>query len=131
MKLQPDRFDMPAISGYGKGWVGINGERVFDSLVIGSRGHRLPWNCRRFEDLDASHFSLLAELEPELVVFGSGARIRFPRPAWLQALIARRIGIETMDTPAACRTYNILAGEGRHVVAALLLEAELQAQGFE
>jgi len=61
-------------------------------------------------------------LGAELVIFGSGARIRFPKPAWLQPLMARRTGIETMDTPAACRTYNILASEGRHVVAALLIE---------
>jgi uncharacterized protein len=61
-------------------------------------------------------------LRPELVLFGSGTRLRFPRPEWLQALVALGIGLETMDTAAACRTYNILAGEGRHVVAALLLE---------
>ncbi|MDP1968057.1 MAG: MTH938/NDUFAF3 family protein, partial [Burkholderiaceae bacterium] len=56
------------------------------------------------------------------VIFGSGQRLRFPPTPWLQALIGRRIGLETMDTGAACRTYNILAGEGRSVVAALLLE---------
>jgi hypothetical protein len=49
-------------------------------------------------------------------------RNRFPPAAWLRALMARRIGLETMDTQAACRTYNILAGEGRNVAAALLLE---------
>ena len=59
---------------------------------------------------------------PELVVFGSGTRLRFAPPALLRGLMARRIGVETMDTAAACRTYNILAGEGRRVVAALLLE---------
>jgi uncharacterized protein len=57
-----------------------------------------------------------------LVIFGSGARLRFPPPAWLQALMRQRIGIETMDTQAACRTYNILAGEGRSVLAALVIE---------
>ena len=56
------------------------------------------------------------------VIFGSGARIRFPRPALLRELIAKRIGFETMDTPAACRTYNVLLAEGRSVVAALLFE---------
>jgi uncharacterized protein len=55
-------------------------------------------------------------------IFGSGLRLRFPQAAWLQGLIERRIGIETMDTQAACRTYNILAGEGRNVAAALLIE---------
>ena len=67
--------------------------------------------------------ALMLALAPELVVFGSGARLRFPPPAWLQPLMARRIGVETMDTAAACRTYNVLAAEGRAVVAALLLGA--------
>ena len=67
----------------------------------------------------------LAELDPELVIFGSGVRLRFPRPEWLLDLMARRIGVETMDTAAACRTYNILAGEGRNVIVALLLEQGL------
>jgi uncharacterized protein len=61
-------------------------------------------------------------LSPELIFFGSGARLRFPKPAILKALMARRIGFETMDTPAACRTYNVLLAEGRAVVAALLFE---------
>ena len=62
---------------------------------------------------------------PELVIFGSGARLRFPAPGLLRDLIERRIGVETMDTAAACRTYNVLASEGRSVVAALLLDRTL------
>lgn len=122
MKLQPDQFDVPSISGYGPGWVGVGGEKIEASVVLGSRGERDDWGCASFGDLRADHFARLADLSPELVVFGSGARLRFPRPEWLAALAARGIGVETMDTQAACRTYNILAGEGRHVVAALLLE---------
>ena len=64
-----------------------------------------------------------AALSPELVIFGSGSRLRFPKPALLQPLMTRRIGFETMDTAAACRTYNVLLAEGRAVVAALLFEA--------
>jgi len=123
MKLQPDKFDVQTISGYGPGWIGLDGERISASLVVGSRGQRFDWDCARYSDLSAAHFARLAELDPELVLFGSGERLRFPQPVWLQALAERRIGIETMDTAAACRTYNILAGEGRHVVAALLLES--------
>ena len=122
MKLQPDKFDVQSITGYGPGWVGINTDKVVHSVVVGSRGERLAWNCGRFEDLTPEHFAQLAAMAPELVIFGSGSRIRFPQPAWLKALMAKRIGIETMDTQAACRTYNIRAQEGRHVVAALLLE---------
>lgn len=128
MKLQPDRLDVQSILGYGPGWVGLghNGvaEKIEHSIVIGSRGEKFDWNCTRFEQLTAEHFTLLAKTQPELVIFGSGTRLRFPPPAFLRALMAQRIGIETMDTLAACRTYNILAGEGRQVIAALLIEAE-------
>lgn len=128
MKLQPDRLDVQSILGYGPGWVGLgsNGiaEKIEHSIVIGSRGEKFEWNCTRFEQLTAEHFALLAATQPELVIFGSGSRLRFPPPAFLRTLMERRIGIETMDTLAACRTYNILAGEGRQVIAALLIETE-------
>lgn len=122
MKLQPDRFNVPAITGYGPGWVGVGSERVAASVVIGTHGQRLDWHCSDFNALTTDHFAQLATLDAELVIFGSGQRLRFVPPAWLQPLMARRIGLETMDTPAACRTYNILAGEGRNVIAALLIE---------
>ncbi len=122
LKLQPDRIDVPTISGYGPGWVAVNGERTTQSLLMSARGLRQAWPCEQFEALDASHFAMLAALDAELIVFGSGSRLRFVPTAWLAPLMARRVGFETMDTQAACRTYNILAGEGRHVLAALLLE---------
>ena len=126
MKLQPDRLDVQSILGYGSGWVGIasNGvaEKIESSIVIGSGGEKFDWDCARFEDLTEAHFEKLAASQPELVIFGSGARLRFAPPALMRALMQNRIGIETMDTLAACRTYNILAGEGRRVIAALLIE---------
>ena len=122
MKLQPDKSDVQAISGYGPGWVGVNGEKITHSVIITSSGDRIAWESDTFEGLDAEHFAKLAETGAEVVIFGSGSRIRFPKPAWLKPLITRRIGIETMDTAAACRTYNILAQEGRSVAVALLLE---------
>ncbi len=128
MKLQPDRLDVQSILAYGPGWVGLGhqgvAEKIHHSIVIGSRGEKYAWNCTRFEQLTAGHFEQLASLKPELVIFGSGGRLRFPPPAFLRALMGERIGLETMDTLAACRTYNILAGEGRHVIAALLIESE-------
>jgi uncharacterized protein len=127
MKLQPDHLDVQSILGYGPGWVGLgsNGvaEKIEHSIVIGSSGEKFAWNCGAFEDLTAEHFSQLAATRPELVIFGSGKRLRFPSPAYLRVLMENRIGLETMDTLAACRTYNILAGEGRRVIAALLIEA--------
>jgi uncharacterized protein len=128
MKLQPDRFDTLAITGHGPGWVAVNGDKVSHSLVVSAHGDRLDWQCERFDSLSAEHFERLLALRPELVVFGSGERLRFPSPALLRALVGRNIGVETMDTRAACRTFNILAGEGRRVVAALLIEAETAGQ---
>ena len=122
MKLQPDKSDVQTISAYGPGWVGVGTQRITHSVIISSRGERIEWAAGRFEDLAAAHFEQLAQVQAEVLIFGSGTRIRFPQAAWLQPLMARRIGIETMDTPAACRTYNILAQEGREVAVALLLE---------
>lgn len=121
MKFQPDAAADTSISGYGAGWIAVNGERFDSSIVISSSGERFAWNCASFDALQAQHFAQLATLDTELVLFGSGECIRFPQPQWLQALYARRIGLETMDTQAACRTFNFLAAEGRKVVAALLL----------
>lgn len=122
MKMQPDFIGTQSISGYGPGWIGIGIEKINTSVVIGSRGERFHWACQRFEDLSPDHFAQLAALNTELIIFGSGNRLRFPQANWLKPLIDRQIGIETMDTQAACRTYNILAGEGRCVAVALLLE---------
>ncbi|RYF36211.1 MAG: hypothetical protein EOO21_02485 [Comamonadaceae bacterium] len=125
MKLQPDQSDVQTITGYGPGWVGVGtgagADRISHSVVIGSHGERMAW-AGSFEELGPEHFDMLAQLQVEVVIFGSGNRIRFPKPAWLAGLAARRIGVETMDTAAACRTYNILAQEGREVAVALLLE---------
>ncbi len=125
MKLHSDKLDIQSVTGYGDDWIAVNGQRHFHSLLLTPKGQLLTWSCTRFELLEASHFDMLIEQPaepPELVIFGSGNRLRFAPPALLRGLMARRIGVETMDTAAACRTYNILAGEGRRVVAALLLE---------
>ena len=122
MKLLPDAAHGPSITGYGLGWVAVNGEQFQSSLVLSARTGAQVWSCTSFEELQAGHFEELAALEPELVLFGSGTQLRFPHAGFLRGLYSRRIGVETMDTAAACRTFNFLAAEGRHVVAALLLQ---------
>jgi len=121
MKLQPDRFDTLAIHAYGPGWVSVNGQKMSSSLLVSAQGLLRPWRPQHFDELQADDFTSLLADPPELIVFGSGPRLRFPAPALLQGLMQARVGIESMDTMAACRTYNILAGEGRRVLAALLL----------
>lgn len=125
MKLHADKPDANTITAYGDGWIAVNGERLSQSVVLASSGERIDWRCKSHDELDAGHFTSLLELTdtpPELVIFGSGRRLRFVRPSLLQSLINQGIGVETMDTQAACRTFNILAGEGRRVLAALLIE---------
>jgi uncharacterized protein len=123
MKLQADRIDgQNAISRHGPDGVIVNGVEHRRSVIVPWQGAVLPWSVNAFEALQAQHFEALAASGPELIIFGSGARIRFVKPALLRVLMERRIGIETMDTPAACRTYNVLLAEGRAVVAALLFE---------
>jgi uncharacterized protein len=130
MKLQPDKADTQVITGYGPGWVSVGffvdgqpqQEKVQHSIVIGSRGERLDWPNVVHASLKAAHFEQLANLAPEMVIFGSGSKLKFPTPSLQRALMDARIGLETMDTLAACRTYNILAGEGRHVLAVLLTD---------
>ncbi|MCK9515087.1 MAG: Mth938-like domain-containing protein [Ottowia sp.] len=120
MKFQSDLFDT-TITAYGEGWIMVGRERIAHNVILDSNGNYRPWSCPDFDALTEGHFAELAQAEPEVILFGSGSAIRFPRPAWLRPLTAARIGMETMDTQAACRTYNILASEGRRVIAALLL----------
>jgi len=121
MKFQPDSLaGTNAISRHEPGAVWVNGERHEGSVLVPWRGSVLAWSAESFEALAAEHFERVLALRPELVIFGSGARLQFPAPALYRALIGARIGIETMDSGAACRTYNVLAAEGRSVVAALL-----------
>jgi uncharacterized protein len=125
MKLHADAPHQLAITALGEGWVAVNGERHSTSLVLSASAGLHPWLCDRFDQLTQAHFDALIGAPgqpPELVVFGSGHRLRFVAPALLRSLLERGIGVETMDTAAACRTYNILAAEGRRVTAALLLE---------
>jgi uncharacterized protein len=118
-------LDRPAganlFTGYGPGYVSINDQR-FDTNVIVARGREVAaWDVAGFEALTAQHFEKLLELDPEVVIFGSGSSLRFPHPQLTRALAARSVGFEVMDTKAACRTYNILVAEDRQVVAALLI----------
>ena len=123
MKFQPDRLEgVNAISRQESGSVWVLAERFDASVLVPWRGAVQAWAVTRFEQLSAAHFEQIVALAPEIVIFGSGERLRFVAPALTRALIERRIGMETMDTAAACRTYNVLAAEGRPVVAALLLE---------
>ena len=110
------------IVGHDNGVVQVNGERLGNSCVVAPDRLIRDWPPRHRDELESSHLMQLAELEPEIVLLGVGARLRFPHPDLLRPLQQRGIGVEVMDTPAACRTYNLLKGDGRRVVAALIIE---------
>jgi uncharacterized protein len=121
MKFQPDTFaGTNAISRHEPDAVWVNNQRFEGSLLVPWKGEVRPWSAQAHGTLGASHFDEVLALKPELVIFGSGARLRFVPAALYRSLIDARIGLETMDSAAACRTYNVLAAEGRSVVAALL-----------
>jgi uncharacterized protein len=107
-------------TGYGEGYVLLNGARHEASMIVLPE-RLLPWPVAGFEALSEEHFALIAELKPEVVLLGTGGRLRFPHPRLTAPLTRARIGLEVMDLQAACRTYNILMSEERVVAAALVL----------
>ena len=124
MKLQSDPHSgANTITGYGDGYVEINKTPYAHAVVLSSDGAISEWSAQSFDDLEAHHFSQLVDLKPELILIGTGSRQRFPKPELLKALIEAKIGFEIMDSQAACRTYNILVGEGRQVLLALIVES--------
>ena len=112
---------MYAVTGYGEGYVLINGERHETNLIVQPERIVVGWAGGGLAALTDTEFETLRDLRPEIVLLGTGLAQHFPPPALFRPLIEARIGFEIMDTPAACRTYNILMGEGRNVAAALLI----------
>lgn len=114
-------------TGYGDDHVLINGHRHEASLLLSARGVEIaPWAGLGFEALTAAHFEWVALREFDILLLGTGTRLRFPHPSLTRALVEARIGLEVMDIGALCRTYNILAAEGRKVGAAVLIERNVR-----
>lgn len=122
MKLHLNSFDgQNAISGHGPGFVMVNSTRLETAAIVMPDKLISPWTVADPSAMDIADFAILLELKPELVLFGSGVSFRFPHPRIMAAFSQARIGFDVMDTPAACRTYNVLTSEGRIVAAALLI----------
>lgn len=122
MKLHLQSADgVNVIHHYGQGKIAVNAEIYTRALIVLPQRIVPDWEPQRVEDLTCAHFEQIARLAPEIVLLGTGTRLRFPKPALSAALAERQIALEVMDTGAACRTYNILMGEGRQVAAALLI----------
>jgi uncharacterized protein len=108
-------------TGYGDDHVLINGQRFEFGLVVSpTLLDQQAFRALSFEALESGHFEWLCRHQPEIVLLGTGTRLRFPHPSLTRPLVESGIGFEVMDTGAACRTYNLLAAEGRKVLAAIL-----------
>lgn len=119
LQLNPD---LNLISGYGSDHLMINKVRHEGNLVVTTREVVPGWAPAGFDGLGVADIEALCRLSAEVVLLGTGAHQRFPAPQLMRPLFEARIGFEVMSLPAACRTYNILASEGRAVALAALFD---------
>ena len=125
MKLHTNSTEKySTVTGYDQSGVEINAKHYDYSVLVMPEVAPRPWDVRRFDDLTAAHFEAIAADKPDVVVLGTGERQRFVHPRLVASLSDLRIGVESMDSHAACRTYNILMGEGRKVTLALIIEGK-------
>lgn len=109
------------IRAYQPGQIQIGSQWIQNSIIVSAKQLITSWPPQGLPELQPEHLHVIIELTPELVLLGTGDRLIFPASSLLIPFYEKQIGIEVMDTPAACRTYNALLSEGRHVVAALLI----------
>lgn len=122
MKLQLANLgETKLFTGYASDHVAVNRERFDTSIVVRAEEVRSDWLVSNFDALTEASFEYFLTLQPEVILLGTGAQQRFVHPRLYRALTNAGIGVECMDTPAACRTYNILVEEDRKVVAAIML----------
>jgi len=121
MRFAQDQTEGNTISAYAPGEITINEQVIRTSVIVTPTQLITDWLPEHFEELDATHLSRLEELTPEIIVIGTGETLRFPDPRHTAGFLTQGIGVEVMDTNAACRTYNVLRSEDRNVVAVLLL----------
>lgn len=122
MKLHLSKADgLNTFTAYGEGYVAVNGRNFEDNVAVLPAQILPNWTTATFETLAEADFVLLASLGAEILLLGTGATLRFPPGRLLRPIAENRVGLEVMDSKAACRTYNILVAEGRKVACALLL----------
>jgi uncharacterized protein len=121
MKFHIQSSDATLVTGLGEGWIRVGTAEYRESCVLTPDGVHTGFAPSGFDALTADDFAQLLDYTPEIVLLGTGAVQRFPHPRLTAALAAAQVGLEVMDTRAACRTYNILLAEDRRVVAAVLL----------
>lgn len=125
MKLVPDAITNLSITSIGHGWIEINGVKYKESLLLTSSGITKTLPVSRIEDLLLQDFQYLSELSIDIALVGTGVKQLFIQAELLSPLMINGVGFETMDTAAACRTFNVLASEGRQVGAILFVNPML------
>jgi uncharacterized protein len=123
VKLHLDRFDgLNAFTGYGAGHVLVGGRRHDRSVIVFAQRVVDDWPVRDVGDLGPDTLAVVATEPVEILLIGTGARMALVHPRVYATLSDARIGVEVMDTFAACRTYNVLIAEGRKVAAAVIVD---------
>jgi len=110
------------VSAWAPGEIRVGPHRFRHSVVLKPGIDPLPWPVTTPAALTAESLALALDLEPDVLLLGTGTALRFPDPAIYAHVLARGVGMEVMDTGAACRTYNILVAEDRPVVAAIIID---------
>ncbi|HEX8012922.1 MAG TPA: Mth938-like domain-containing protein [Casimicrobiaceae bacterium] len=108
-------------TGHGEGFIRLGVVEYRENILVTPERIVTGWAIGGFDALTEAEFAALAALTPEVALLGTGTTLRFPHPRLTRALTDAGIGLEVMDTPAVCRTFNILAAEGRKVAAGVLL----------
>ena len=124
MKIIPDEMGGLAITAHGQGWIEINGVRYQNSILVTSTGHQESLSTCHIKELKIENFQYLANLSIDIALLGTGHHHQFVSPDLCIPLMTKGIGFESMSTPAACRTFNVLASEGRKVGALLCLSTK-------
>lgn len=101
--------------------VSINGQSYRQSLIVSNDTLLDHWEVNDISSLTPDKLDIIYTLNPEIILLGTGSQQLFPAPDILKRLSQKQVGFEIMDTPAACRTHNILANEGREIVTAIFL----------
>ena len=109
------------VTGFGEGWVRVGAQEYRGNLLLTPEAVVSPWAADGFDALNEAHLREMLASSPEVVLLGTGRTMRFPPTPLQRIMIEARVGLEIMDTAAACRTYNILAAEGRRVAAGLIV----------
>jgi uncharacterized protein len=109
------------IKGYKPGLITINSESYSESIIVNSQ-QLIKWPPSSLDDLLAEHLEHIIALKPEIILLGTGIHFKMPPAEQLEPIYRHGMGVECMDTGAACRTFSVLSSEGRNVIAALLID---------